>query len=136
MGANTEYRKLVITDRNWDCWRFPRPSTIAVEYYRIMIWSVKVPRKVTAYWCLNERGDKGKILTKFRRPVKEKHQTLDRNEKLCLHDNLNSTLNQNLRAKEFPLTKTVLNVFVFSEYPYFYVLCCNMTTNENICLKI
>ena len=60
LGANTEYHKLVITDRNWDCWRFPRPSTIAVEYYRIMIWSVKVPRKVTAYWCLNERGDKGK----------------------------------------------------------------------------
>ena len=37
LGANTEYRKLVITDRNWDRWRFPRPSTIAVEYYRIMI---------------------------------------------------------------------------------------------------
>ena len=21
LGANTEYRKLVITDRDWDCWR-------------------------------------------------------------------------------------------------------------------
>ena len=60
LGANTEYHKLVITDRNWDCWRFPRPSTIAVEYYRIMIWSVKVPRKSDSLLMLKRTWWQGK----------------------------------------------------------------------------
>ena len=68
LGTNTDYRKLVITDRNWDRWRLSRPSTIAVECYRIMIWSVQVPRTETAYRCLHERGDKGWYWTSLEGP--------------------------------------------------------------------
>ena len=68
LGTNTEYRKPVITDRNWDRWCFQGRVRFAVECHKVKIWSVQAPRTETAYRCLHERGDKGWYWTSLEGP--------------------------------------------------------------------
>ena len=51
---------------------FSRPSTIAVVCHKVKIWSVQVPRTETAYWCLHERGDKGRYWPSLEGPWSKK----------------------------------------------------------------
>ena len=70
LGTNTEYRKPVITDRNWERWRFSRPSTDCRRMSQGYDMKCTSPKKRDSLPMPTRTWWQGKILTKFRRPVK------------------------------------------------------------------
>ena len=75
LGTNTDYRKLMITDRNWDRCGLTRPSTICRRMSQGEDMKCTSPKNRDSLPMLTRTWWQGMILNKFRRPVKENHQS-------------------------------------------------------------